>query len=200
MSSATAAVHQDPVRRYSNVAATIHWITAAAVLFQIWLGFSMGEPPQANPFNWHKTVGALILLLTLGRLTYRLSNPPPPFPDDMPRWERVAAVWNHRLFYLLLLGLPLGGYLAVSAFSGGKPMTLIGGITLPTIPGIPKAYGEVFGEMHAAAAFGLIALLVVHAAAALKHRFVDKTPASGRMPPFALPHEETVVGQGGSAR
>lgn len=200
MISATTAVHQEPVRRYATIAVVIHWLTAAAVLFQIWLGFSMGEPPAASPFSWHKTIGALILLLTLGRLTYRLSNPPPPFPDDMPKWERVAAVWNHRLFYLLLLGLPIGGYLAVSAFAGGKPTQLVGGIMLPTIPGIPKSYGEVFGAMHAAAAFALIGLIILHIGAAIKHRFITPTPSSGRMPPLGLPGEETVVGQGAAAR
>lgn len=193
-----AAVPQQSVRRYSMVAATFHWITAAAVIFQLWLGFSMGDegPPAEPTFSWHKTIGALILMLTFARLTHRLTNPPPPFPADLPRWERVAAVWNHRIFYLLLIGLPVGGYLAVSAFSQGQPTKLIGGIMLPTIPGIPKAWGEVFGGMHEAAAFLLIALLLVHAGAAIKHRFLSPTPSSGRMPPFALPGEETVVGQG----
>jgi cytochrome b561 len=198
MASAAAAEPQNPIRRYSNVAATFHWLTALFVVFQIWLGFSLGEdgPPAEPAFSWHKTIGALILLLTFARLTYRLTNPPPPFPEDLPKWERVAAVWNHRLFYLLLIGLPFGGYLAVSAFSQGKPTPLVGGIMLPTIPGIPKEYGEIFGGMHGAAAWALIVLLAVHAGAALKHRFIDKTPASGRMPGLALPGEETVVGQG----
>jgi cytochrome b561 len=198
MATVAAAVPQNPVQRYSGVAVAFHWITAAAVIFQLWLGFSMGDegPPAEPTFTWHKTVGALILLLTLARLTYRLSNPPPPFPDDISKWERVAAVWNHRLFYLLLLGLPIGGYLAVSAFQQGKPIMLLGGIPLPTVPGIPKSMGEVFGGMHEVAAFALIALMAVHVAAALKHRFIDKTPSSGRMPPLTLPHEETVVGQG----
>ena len=200
MSNETSAVHQEPVRRYSNVAVALHWITAAAVLFQIWLGFSMGEPPRGGAFNWHKTIGALILLLAFARLSYRLVNPPPPFPDDLAPWERVAAVWNHRLFYLLLIGLPIGGYLAVSAFSGGKPTKLAGGIMLPTIPGIPKEWGETFGELHGAGAWALIVLLVLHVGAAIKHRFVSPRPSSGRMPPLALPGEETVVGQGGAAR
>ena len=200
MSRAFSAEHQDPVRRYSNVAVALHWITAAAVLFQIWLGFSMGEPPKGGPFDWHKTIGALILLLAFARLSYRMANPPPPFPEDISGWERTAAVWNHRLFYLLLIGLPIGGYLAVSAFSGGKPTTLAGGVMLPTIPGIPKSWGEIFGAMHGAGAFALIALLVLHIGAAIKHRFVSPTPSSGRMPPLGLPGEETVVGQGAAAR
>ena len=60
-------------------------------------------------FAWHKTIGALILVLALVRLAYRLKNPPPPFPPELPRWERIAAVWNHRAFYFLLIVLPLTG-------------------------------------------------------------------------------------------
>ena len=72
-----------------------HWITAALVLFQIWLGFSFADmakgPERANLFTWHRTIGALILLVVLARLTYRLFNPPPPYPPELPRWERVAG-------------------------------------------------------------------------------------------------------------
>lgn len=194
--SSVVSASQGPVRRYSAVAVGLHWLTAVAVLFQLWLGFSMGEPPASDTFAWHKTVGALILLVTFARLTYRLSNPPPPFPDDLAAWERTAATWNHRLFYLILIGLPIGGYLAVSAHMAGKPTALAGGIMLPTIPGIPESYGEVFGGLHEAAAFALIALMAVHVAAAIKHRFVSPTASSGRMPPMGLPGQETVVGQG----
>lgn len=199
----TDAVPQDPIRRYSNVTVAIHWITVALVLFQIWLGLSLDDlkgAARANTFDWHKTIGVTILLLTIGRLTYRLSNPPPAFSPDVPSWERIAAVWNHRLFYLLLIGLPIGGYVAVSGFAGGKPTTLVGGITVPTLPGISKQMGELAGEAHGALAWGLIALIAVHFLAAMKHQFIDHAPASGRMPPFRPPHgEETVVGQGHGA-
>jgi len=199
----TDAVPQNPIRRYSNTAVAIHWMTAVLVLFQIWLGLSLDDlkgAARASTFDWHKTVGILILLATLGRLTYRMMNPPPAFSPDVPKWERVAAVWNHRLFYLLLIGLPIGGYVAVSGHAKNGTTTLLGGITIPTIPGISPQLGELAGSMHGLAAWTLIALIVVHFLAALKHQFVDKAPASGRMPPFRPPHgENTVVGQGHGA-
>ncbi|WP_114228512.1 MULTISPECIES: cytochrome b [Sphingomonas] len=196
----TDAVPQNPIRRYSNVAVTIHWVTAALVLFQIWLGLSLDDlkgAAKASTFDWHKTIGILILLATLGRLTYRLKNPPPAFSPDVSHWERVAAVWNHRLFYLLLIGLPIGGYVAVSGHSPNGTTTLLGGITIPTIPGISRQMGELAGNMHGLLAWVLIALIAVHFLAALKHQFVDHAPAAGRMPPFRPPHGEgTVIGQG----
>jgi cytochrome b561 len=194
-----------PVRRYSNTAVVIHWITAALVLLQIWLGLSFADmaqgPARGELFNWHKTIGALILLATLGRLTYRLMNPPPAMPEDLPRWERVAAIWNHRLFYILLIGLPIGGLVAVSGHANGAATTpLLGGVPLPLIPGISKETGELAGNMHGLLAWALIALIAVHVGAALKHQFIDKAPSAGRMPPFRPSHDEPVViGQGGDA-
>ncbi|QIL03019.1 cytochrome b [Sphingomonas sinipercae] len=195
------APHAVPVRRYSNVAVAFHWVTVVLVLLQIWLGFSFGAAEGAargNLFTWHKTTGAVILLLTLARLTYRISNPPPPLPDDLSRWERFAAVWNHRLFYILLLALPVGGLIAVSARATGPTTPLIGGVPLPVLPGVPKSIGELAGEAHELAAFALIALIVIHFLAAMKHQFIDKAASAGRMPPFQPPHHEPVViGQGG---
>jgi cytochrome b561 len=189
---------QHPLRRYSNIAVAFHWIVALLVLFQIWLGFSFAELPQGPErgelFTWHKTVGASILLLALLRLTYRLMNPPPPFPPELPRWERLVAVWNHRLLYLLLIALPIGGLIAVSGKSKGPTTTLLGGIELPVIPGISEQFGELAAEIHEIGAFLLIALLVLHLGAALKQQFLDRPGRmAGRMPPFRARTGEEVV-------
>jgi cytochrome b561 len=201
MATVPEAREQYPLRRYSNVAATFHWVTVLLVLLQLWLGFSFADmaqgPDRTNLFTWHRTVGALILLIVLARLTYRLINPPPPYPPELPRWERVAGMWNHRLFYLLLIAMPIGGLLAVSGLTPGPNITLVGGISFPKIPGISKEVGEIAGEVHSAAAWALIALIVLHLGAALKHQFIDKNRAAGRMPPFKDPVDEpVVVGQG----
>lgn len=202
---AIEAREQRPLRRYSNLAAGFHWVTAALVLFQIWLGLSFADLPQGpardNIFIWHKTLGALILLAVLARLTYRLNNPPPPYPPELPAWERFAGTWNHRLFYLLLIALPIGGFVSVSGFANGPTTPLLGGIHVPVIPGVSKQAGELAGNVHSAAAWLLIGLIGLHIAAALKHQFVAPNRAAGRMPPFRDPVDEpVVVGQGGDAR
>lgn len=190
MASVPEAVPHDPVHRYSNGAVAFHWITAALVLTQVVVGFTFAEfmgdgPAKANLFTWHKTLGALILLLTIARLIYRLKNPPPPFPPELPRWERLAAVWNHRAFYFLLIVLPLTGLVAVSGHADKWFTPLIGGIPLPVVPGISKATGELSANVHVVLVFTTIALLVLHVAAALKQQFFDETrQVSGRMPPF----------------
>jgi cytochrome b561 len=205
MASVPEAVPQEPVRRYSNVAVTFHWVTVALVVTQAILGFwfdNIGPgPTRAELFTWHKTVGPLILLITLARLWYRLRNPPPPFTPELPRWERIAAVWNHRLFYFLLIVMPLLGLTAVSARTHGPFTTLAFGIPFPVIPGVSRDLGETAGDLHADLAFVLVALILVHIAAALKQQFYDHWRLAGRMPPFQPPAGETaVIGQGGLAR
>ena len=201
MASVPEAVPQDPIRRYSNIAVTIHWVTVVLVLAQLWLGFSFADMAEGSErgqlFTWHRTVGALILVLVLARLTYRMVNPPPPYPPDLPRWERIAGTWNHRLFYLLLIAMPIVGLISASGLLPGSTLPLLGGIALPKVPGISRELGEELGDVHTAAAWLLIALIVVHAGAALKHQFFDHNRAAGRMPPFHAPGgEQAVVGQG----
>jgi cytochrome b561 len=185
------------VARYSGTAATFHWITVILVLAQICLGFAFAladrGPMRMELFTWHKTIGALILVTTLARLTYRLRHPPPPYSSDLPRWEQVAARWNHWIFYFLLIAMPLSGLTAVSAHTQGLTTPLVGGIPLPVIPGVSDDVGELAEGIHMILLAILILLILVHAAAALKHRFVDRIPSAGRMPPFEAPEDRRTL-------
>lgn len=182
--------------RYNNVAVAIHWITAALLVTQVYVGFMFADmargPDRGDWFTWHKTLGAVILLLSLARLGWWLTNPPPPYPVELPRWERLAGVWNHRIFYFLLIALPLTGLATVSAGKSGTT-SLIGGIPLPLIPGIPEGAGEDLGGVHEALVFITLALIVLHIGAALKHQFADRYRMSGRMPPLRAPTGEDAM-------
>ncbi len=205
MADTTRATHQSPIQRYSNVAVFFHWTTVALVLTQAYLGFTFDwmdpGPARVELFTWHKTVGALILLTTLARLAYRLKNPPPPYPTELPRWERVAGTWSHRIFYALLILMPLSGLTAVSAHEHGSFTRLAGGIPLPVIPGISKPMGDLAGEIHVILVAVLLLGILIHVAAALKHQFIDRSSAADRMPPFRIPGDrQPVIGQGSRAR
>src|SRR4030095_9053691 len=143
-----------------------------------------------------KTIGVVILLLTLARLVYRLKNPPPPFPPELPAWERFAAVWNHRLFYLLLIAMPIVGFVAVSGYANGPTTPLVGGIEVRVIPSVSRETGDLAGEVHEISAFLLVALILMHVGAALKHQFLDRWRGSARMPPFNSFGEPVAIGQG----
>ena len=167
--------------RYRGVVVAIHWLAAILIITQIWLGFTFHDFPKGSAerafyFDWHKTLGVAVLLLGIVRLGMRLVNPPPPYPQDFPMWERAIAVWTHRAFYFLIIALPLTGLAAVS--KGGAMTELVGGIEFPTVP-LPG-----LGEAHEVLAKLMIGLLVIHVLAALKNQFVTGGVVAGRMPPF----------------
>ncbi|HYC94358.1 MAG TPA: cytochrome b/b6 domain-containing protein [Sphingomicrobium sp.] len=172
--------------RYKAIVVWIHWITAVVVVAQVVIGFTFHEmergPARAELFAWHKTIGATILILALVRLAVRLMNPPPPYPSDFPKWERFLAVWNHRLFYILLIALPLTGLAAVSGRAEDGTVPLLFGLSLPAIPGIPEE--NEFGDIHEILVFTTLALVVLHVSAALYNQFGSATNVADRMPPF----------------
>lgn len=172
--------------RYRSIVVWIHWITAFFVVAQVTLGFVFHDmprgPERTEVFTWHKTVGALILLLALLRLAVRLMNPPPPYPSDFPKWERFLAVWNHRFFYILLIALPLTGLAAVSGAAEGGLVPIQFGLALPAIPGIAEE--NAFGDVHEVLVLITLALVVLHVSAALYNQFGSKTNVADRMPPF----------------
>ena len=200
MATVSEAAERVPLR-YSNVAVTLHWLIVAVLLTQVAVGFAFHRfleqgPERAMVFTWHKTLGATILVLTLIRLWYRLRNPPPPYPPDMPDWRRIAAVWSHRLLYFLLIALPLTGLTAVSD-APGATTPLIGGIPLPTVPGIDEATGDLSGDVHVLLVWTTIALLVLHIGAAFYEQFFARAGVAYRMPPFrARDGGPAVIGQG----
>ena len=169
--------------RYGNLVVAIHWLSAALILSQIYLGFAFGNFPKGSAertelFTAHKTVGVVILLLALTRLAVRLIDAPPPYPENFPKWERRVAVWSHRIFYFLMIALPVTGLAAVSKGAKGGMTELAGGSWFPVVP-LPG-----IGAIHEPLAFGMIALIILHVLAALKNQFVTGGPVAGRMPPF----------------
>ncbi len=173
--------------RYKSIVVWIHWITALLVVTQVVVGFAFAEflpkgPERTELFAWHKTIGATILILALLRLAVRLLNPPPPYPSNFPKRERFLAVWNHRLFYVLLIALPLTGLAAVSGRAKDGTVPLLFGLKLPAIPGISP--DNEFGDVHEVLVFTTLALVVLHVGAALYNQFASPTNVADRMPPF----------------
>jgi cytochrome b561 len=174
--------------RYRRIVTWIHWVIAILVVMQVIIGFTFHDMPRGPDrtfvFGWHKTWGALILVLSLVRLAVRLMNPPPPYPADQPAWKRFVAVWTHRLFYILMIALPLTGLIAVSDGARNGLVDLQLGLSIPAVPGISEDVGEASGELHELLVWVTLGLLALHVAAALFNQFVDRGPVAGRMWPF----------------
>jgi len=185
--------------RYNAVAMVIHWLTAITVIGLLIVGNIMADMPRTDPlkldlYNWHKSFGVTVLLLTLIRLAWRLTHKPPALPDEMPGWEKRVAKITHWAFYVLLLGVPLLGWSMVSASPRNIPTVLFGAIPWPHIPFLAnmdidqkKATKELWEGLHATAAYTMLVLIVLHVGAALRHRILLKDKVVQRMLPKFIP-------------
>lgn len=186
--------------RYNAVAMTLHWLIAAAVIGLLVVGFVMnnmlprGDPMKLVLYNLHKSFGITVLFLTCLRFVWRLTHPVPALPDDMVPWEKRVAHVTHWLFYCLLLGVPLLGWIMVSAAPRNIPTVLFGTFIWPHLPGLvdmdvqtKKDYKELFEGAHAYAAYFMGGLVVLHIGAALRHYAVLKDKVLQRMLPKIVP-------------
>ena len=184
-------------RRYATVAIILHWLIAAAILAQIVLAWRMVGRHTPEGFalvQLHKSVGFSILALSLLRLAWRLAKPPPPEPATLARWEVRLAGLVHAAFYLVMIGMPLTGWLMVSASPINIPTRLFGRIPFPHLPGIPELAPPLKAVAHTAGAGGhatlawlLYGLLGLHVAGVLKHQVGRRPePVFPRMAPGAV--------------
>jgi cytochrome b561 len=123
---------------YTLAAQVLHWISAALMFTLLPLAWVMVNMPRtaANReliYTLHKSLGLTVLALVGARLFWRAIHPAPPLPGILARWERTSAMFSHWLLYLIMIGMPLSGYL-LSAW-GGHAVTYFG---LFTVPGLGR--------------------------------------------------------------
>ena len=141
------------------------------------------SPQQLKYYSWHKSIGVTVLLLALARLAWRLMHPAPVPLAIMPVWQQRAATAVHALLYVLLLAIPLTGWLYSSA--AGAQTAYLGLVQLPDLLARDKALAAQLKLVHVTLNYTTLALVVMHAAAALKHHVVDRDDVLRRMLPFA---------------
>jgi len=176
---------------YSTGAILLHWTIAALIIAQIPLGWQMGIDKSAKSFalfQLHKSIGITILLLTLLRIAWRLTHRPPPL--TVHGLEAGLARFVHALFYVLLLALPLSGWLMVSISKVPVQTMLFGVVPWPNIPlvgGLSEAARHVLHEpteeAHELMAYIFMLAFLLHVAGALKHHWIDRDTSLQRMAP-----------------
>jgi cytochrome b561 len=184
-------------RRYGLVAIFLHWTIAAAILALLIQGPVMvrltpGSSLQFELYQLHKSLGVSVLALSVVRLAWRLVNRVPPLPATLKPWEATTARVTHRAFYVLMLALPLTGWMMVSASPWNIPTVVFGAFTLPHLPVLDslankQAAEGMLKQVHLAGSVAMTGLLLLHVAGALKHHFVLKDDTLVRMLPGRSP-------------
>lgn len=192
-------------KRYSTGLIALHWISALVVIVLLATGWWMLElirdparMKSAFPiFQFHKSLGMLVFVVTLGRIALRLRRKAPSLPAGMPGWERLAALVAQASFYLLLVAIPVIGWLYISTEWAEtldkefrSPTLFFGQFAVPYASVIAEAEAGVrrtlsfrLSGVHGWLAYGLLVLIALHAAAALKHHLVNKDNVLSHMVP-----------------
>nr|WP_152986006.1 cytochrome b [Burkholderia sp. lig30] len=156
-------------------ARVLHWSMAAMIVAMLFIGVGMVasvSERHATLVAIHKPLGVAVLVLACVRVVVRLSSRPPALPEDLPGWQKVAALGSHLVLYVLMIAMPLIGWAMLSA--GGYPVTLGGGVQLPAIVPADPVWFAWLRNAHRWLAYAFFATFLAHFAAALYHALVRR--------------------------
>ncbi len=179
--------------RFGAVPKFFHWTVALLVIGLLCVGLIMTSLPISPTvfklFFLHKSFGIVVLALMALRLTWRVYNPPPhSLPSHAP-WEKALAKFSHWFLYAALFAMPLSGWMMSSAKN--FHVSVFNWFTLPDLVGPSPALAEALAQFHSLLAWGIIGVLALHVAGALKHHIFDKDETLLRMLPFGRVTGET---------
>ena len=170
---------------YAASAKWLHWITALCIFIIIPVGIAMHEmnpgPLQNQLYDLHRSLGFLILVLVILRLAVRLSHGAPAPYVGLTTFERIASTAAHHLLYLLLVVMPIVGWVMTSAF--GADITVFGLFKLPHLVAKDMALFKMLQPVHQIGGIAMAIIVIIHVAGALMHTFVKRDIVLWRMLP-----------------
>jgi cytochrome b561 len=174
---------------YTRTAKALHWLMALLIFAVFPLGLYMHDlklsPAKLQLYSYHKWAGVIIFLLVIVRLLWRITHRPPAL--SLPRLQQIASSTVHHSLYVLMLAIPLTGWLMSSA--KGYQTVLFGIMPLPDLLAKDKELGHTLENAHQNLNYLLLLLAAIHIAAALKHHFIDRDDVLIRMLPQGKNHE-----------
>lgn len=175
-----------PLERWGPVSQALHWLIVVLIFGLAIVGLLMDELPRSPKYFWvytaHKSVGIAVLALVLLRLAWRLWTGAPVVLADTPAWQHAIARVTHVLLYAIMLVMPLSGWLYDSA-SGVRPFRWFGLFAMPKLAAPDPQLRHLSHEVHAWGLYVLIALVLLHAGAALYHHLFLRDATLARMLP-----------------
>lgn len=164
-------------RDWSTPIKTLHWLLAIAVIGMAAFGLAMkygdfSPVERIRLYAVHKSVGLTVLALALLRLAIRLVDRRRPRLPPMPAWQRISAAFTHVALYVVLIGMPLSGWLYNSA--AGFPLQWFGLFQVPALAGRDAELKALAGSLHFLGLLLLVLVLAIHAGAALRHHYIER--------------------------
>lgn len=167
---------------YSRPAMVLHWTVALLLATMAALGWFMmtieDAPGSIWYFDLHRSLGLVFAVLVALRLVWRLTHRPEPLPAILPAWQLRIAHWTQFLLYVLMVLMPVTGYLGASYSKKGVQFF---GINTPHWALENHNLAEQFYGIHSLLIWVLTGLVVLHVAGSFKHLLVDKDSVFQRM-------------------
>ncbi len=184
---AIAATEPRGTASYNRVAQAVHWLVAVLAFAVVWLGWNVSAAPRNTPQRdllmlVHQSVGLTILGVMVFRAWWRWHHPPPPLPPSLSRIERSLAWLTHVALYLLLLVMPLAGYLSMAA--AGHAVSVFGLVSVPSFLPDNNRWSQVAIAIHLVGQYPLYLFVALHIAGALLHGAVRRDGVLERMLPL----------------
>jgi len=171
--------------RYGIISQTLHWIIVVFVSIQFVVGSIAADLPLGMQrlilLSRHKSIGMTIFILMILRLLWRLSNQVPLLPAEMSSHEQRLARLIHWLFYILLLCIPVAGWINSSA--SNLTVSWFGIFNWPDLVEPDKYIATIAKGTHKILVWTLLAIISLHTMAALRHHFILKNNILIRMIP-----------------
>jgi len=165
-------------------ARAMHWIVALMVLglfaHGLWLE-DLSRDQRAFQTWLHSAVGITLLLVVAAGFLWWLFNVVPAEPSNTPAWQRRAAQLAHWGLYALIFAVTITGWALTDTLRQPVGVDLFGFISVPQLVGPGSGMHGLLEEAHELLSNVLIALVVVHVAAALYHHFVLRDAVLVRM-------------------
>jgi superoxide oxidase len=176
---------QNSASRYGIISITLHWlmlllIASVYLCIELRGNFPRGSDIREGLKTWHFMLGLSVLALVLFRAAVNLVGIAPRIQPDPPTWQKILAKLMHLALYALMIGMPILGWLTLSAegkiipFFGLQVPALVNAST--SVAGWAKEFHEIGGTIG----YFLVGL---HAAAALFHHYFARDNTLRRMLP-----------------
>lgn len=172
----------DQSNRLSPTTVGLHWLLAAGMIGLLALGLVLEEMPKGDAKSalvwWHKGLGVLILVMALGRFAWRLREGFPAPLSRLPQWQERIAGLTHWFLLLGTLFMPVSGMMM--SLGSGRSIDVLDLFTIPAI-GKVEWMDKAGHIIHGLGGKLLIAAILLHVAAALKHQLFDNDATLARM-------------------
>lgn len=174
--------------RYNRLAIILHWVMAICFIIMLASGLALEyleieKSLKYDMYQWHKSLGLILLAAFFLRLAIRIIKPLPKWPEELSEFDKKAAHVGHILLYVCMILVPLAGWFMVSSSPYGLPTYIFGLFEWPHIPGVASNdFVNTSSKIaHKYIAYAFIALIAIHIGATFKHLIFEKINLLPRM-------------------